>query len=163
MYEFGPWLWAWIVLAAALFIGEIFTAGFFMLPFGIGASAAAVLEFLGVGPVWQWIAFIGVSAIAFMAFRTVVDRLTHEPPVRTGVDRLIGKRGLVIEELVPDSPVGQVRIEREEWRADTPGHQVIPVGTTVVVDSVVGAHLMVHPATAEDDQTHDRTPGEMEK
>lgn len=145
MYEFGPWLWAWIVLAAALFIGEMFTAGFFMLPFGVGASAAAVLEFLGVGPVWQWIAFIGISAVAFLAFRGLADKLTHEPPVKTGVDRLIGKRGVVIEELTPDSSVGQVRIEREEWRADAPGRQMVPVGTTVMVDGVEGTHLVVHP------------------
>lgn len=155
MYEYGPWLWAWIILAALLFVGEMFTAGLFMLPFAIGASAAAVLEFFGIGPVWQWIAFIGVSAVAFLAFRKVAERLTHEPPVKTGVDRLIGKRGLVTEELVPDSPIGQVRIEREDWRADAPGPGVVPVGTSVVVDGVEGAHLLVHPVADRDD----RTPG----
>lgn len=139
------WFWIWISLAALLLIAEIFTVGFFMLPFGIGAAASAVLAFFEVELVWQWVAFVGVSAICFVALRQFADRITQEQPVKTGVDRLVGKSGSVIEELTPDSPVGQVRIEREIWRADAPDSGIVPVGTRVVVDRVEGTHLIVHP------------------
>ena len=140
------WFWVWVLLAAILMIAEIFTAGFFLLPFGIGAAVAALLEFLGVSVGWQWAAFVFVSAAMLVVLRRYADRLTHEPPIRTGVDRLVGKSGVVIEELVPDSPKGMVRIEREEWRADAPGNEPLAVGTRVVVERVDGTHLIVHPA-----------------
>ncbi|MDF1542891.1 MAG: NfeD family protein [Anaerosomatales bacterium] len=139
------WFWVWVLLAAFLLIAEIFTAGFFMLPFGIGAAVAALMEFLGVSVGWQWVAFVVVSALMLIVLRRYADRITHEPPMRTGVDRLVGKSGVVIEELTPDSRVGMVRIEREEWRADAPGNEPVPVGTRVVVDRVDGTHLVVHP------------------
>jgi inner membrane protein len=139
------WFWVWVLLAAFLMIGEIFTAGFFLLPFGIGAAVAALLEFLGLSVAWQWAAFVLVSAAMLVLLRRYADRLTHDQPMRTGVDRLIGKSGTVIEELVDDGPGGMVRIEREEWRADAPGHGTLPVGTRVVVERVDGTHLIVHP------------------
>lgn len=144
------WFWVWVLLAATLMIGEIFTAGFFLLPFGIGAAVAALLEFLGVSVGWQWAAFAFVSAAMLVLLRRYADRLTFEPPMRTGVDRLVGKTGTVIEELVNDSPMGMVRIEREEWRADSPGHDNLPIGTRVVVDRVDGTHLIVHPEPPAD-------------
>jgi membrane protein implicated in regulation of membrane protease activity len=137
------WFWFWVGLAAFLFVGEMFTAGFFMLPFGIGAASAAVVYALGMAPVWQWLAFLAVSAVAFVLLRGFADRMTHEPPSKMGVDRLIGKTGVVIEELAPDSPLGRIRIEREEWRADADTDEAIPEGTRVKVDGVEGTHLMV--------------------
>ena len=38
------WFWFWVILAVILFVGEIFTAGFFLLPFSLGAVAAALGE-----------------------------------------------------------------------------------------------------------------------
>lgn len=144
------WFWVWVLLAAILIVGEIFTAGFFLLPFGIGAATAALLEFLGMSVGWQWVAFVVVSAAMLVLLRRYGDRLTHEPPIRTGVDRLVGKSGTVIEDIVPDSPLGMVRIEREEWRADGASHGRLAVGTRVVVERVDGTHLIVRPVSETD-------------
>ena len=143
------WFWFWVIAAAFFIIGEIFTVQFFMLPFGVGAAAAAVVSFFDLSIGWQWAVFIAVSAIAFLLFRRFADHLTHEPPQKTGVDRLIGKVGVVIEELEAGSPAGQVRIEREEWRADAPGFEPVPAGTRVIVDRVEGTHLIVRPHDSE--------------
>jgi len=75
------WFWIWLLLAAMLLIGEIFTAGFFMLPFGIGAAVAALLAFLGVALVWQWLAFIGVSAACFIFLKNFANRITADQPI----------------------------------------------------------------------------------
>lgn len=139
------WLWLWSILAVVLLIMEIFTAGFFMLPFGIGAGVAAVLAFFDVEPLWQTLTFIAVSTLAFVALRRFADRMTHEPPEKMGADRLIGKGGVVIEELTPNSPVGQVRVDREEWRAEAPDYDLVAVGTKVVVEAIEGTHLKVRP------------------
>ena len=46
---------------------------------------------------------------------------------------------------MPAEERGRVRIEREEWRADTSGHVAIPEGARVIVERVSGTHLVVRP------------------
>lgn len=140
---FDAWFWIWSILALILFVAEIFTAGFFMLPFGLGAVVAALLSYLQVSEILQTVGFIVVSTVAFALLRQLAERMTHEPPQKTGVDRLIGKHGVVTEEIVPDSSYGQVWVEREEWRADAPGEGTLPVGAAVEIYKVEGAHLVV--------------------
>jgi membrane protein implicated in regulation of membrane protease activity len=142
------WFWLWAGLAAVLIVAEMFTAGFFLLPFGIGAAGAAGLNLAGVEIGWQWGAFIAISAMLLLSLRRFADRVTHEPPEKVGVDRLIGKTGTVIEAVEPGDGGGRVRIEREEWRADALGAETIPVGTRVVVEKIVGTHLVVRIADA---------------
>ena len=91
------WFWVWLVAAVVLSMAEIFTAGFFMLPFGIGAAVAAALAYFELSLAWQWIAFIGVSTLSFLVLRRFSDRMTHEPPQKVAGDRLIGKNGTVTE------------------------------------------------------------------
>jgi membrane protein implicated in regulation of membrane protease activity len=138
------WIWIWSVMAAVLIIGEIFTAGFFLLPFGIGAAVAAAMAYFGLALGWQWAGFLVVAISLLLSLRRFADRVTHEPPERVGVDRLIGKRGTVIEDIEPEDGTGRVRIEREEWRADSESSEIIPAGTHVIVDRIVGTHVVVH-------------------
>lgn len=140
------WFWVWVVLAAVLIVGEMFTAGFFLLPFGIAAAMTAALAFVGVPIGWQWAVFLVMSVILMFSLRRFSDRVTHEPPERMGADRLIGKEGVVIEPVEPGDGGGRVRIEREEWRADALGSDVIPVDARVIVEKIVGTHLVVRPA-----------------
>lgn len=142
------WFWVWLGLAAVLIVGEIFTAGFFMLPFGLGAAVAAGLAFVGAPLIWQWVVFLAVSAVLLLSLRRFADRVTHEPPEKVGVDRLIGKQGVVIEAVEPGDGSGRVRIEREEWRADASGGDTIPEGARVTVERISGTHLVVR---AEDE------------
>lgn len=137
------WFWMWLGAAVLMSVAEMFTAGFFMLPIGLGAAVAAVLAWFDVPLMWQWVAFLGSSAAFFLALRGVADRLTHEPPQRMGVDRLIGQTGVVIEALKPHSPEGRIRVDREEWRAETAGDTGVPVGERVTVVSISGTHLIV--------------------
>lgn len=142
---FDAWFWIWVVLAAVLLVAELLTTGLFMLPFGLGAAVAAAMNAFDLALVWQWLGFLGLSLVLFFSLRSLADRLTHEPPVKTGIDRLVGKTGVVIEDLVPDGRTGMVRIMREEWRADAPGYHELAAGTQVVVERVEGAHVVVRP------------------
>lgn len=141
------WFWVWAGLAAILIVGEMFTAGFFLLPFGLGAAAAAGMNFAGLGIGWQWATFLAVAAVLLFSMRRFADRVTHEPPERVGIDRLIGKPGTVIESVEPGDGGGRVRIDREEWRADAEGTETLPVGTRVIVERIVGTHVIVRAAT----------------
>lgn len=135
--------WIWMALAACFVIAEIFTMGFFLLWFGVGALAAGVLALLGLGMGWQLIAFIVISFLLFAISRSFAERFTKTQPPGIGADRFIHKKGVVIEEIDNIKNTGRVRIGKDEWRADSHTDENIPVGKTVEVVSVDGTHLVV--------------------
>ena len=135
--------WIWMALAAVFVVGEMFTAGFFLLWFGIGAAAAGVLALLGLSFPWQLGAFVVVSAVMLGASRRFADRFSKKQPPGIGADRFIGLKGLVLEEIDNSVNTGQVRLQKEEWRADSDGDEVIPVGARIEVVRLVGTHLVV--------------------
>jgi len=136
------WL-IWMIMAAVFIIGEIFTAGFFLLWFGIGAAAAGILAMLDIGAGWQWATFIVVSGLLFVVSRRFAERITKKQPPGIGADRFIGMKGVVLEEVDNTKNTGRVRIEKEEWRADSDTGEVIPVDTRVEVIRLVGTRLIV--------------------
>jgi len=136
------WL-IWAVLAAAFLVGEIFTAGFFLLWFGVGAAAAAVLARLGLGASYQWGSFALISGALVVLSRKFAQKVTKEPPEGVGADRVIGKVGVVLERIDPTTDSGRVRVEKEEWRAESQGGRTIEEGERVEVVGVSGTHLIV--------------------
>lgn len=143
------WRWVWTLLAIGMGIGEIFTAGFFLLPFAIGAAAAAVLAWLGVALVAQWLVFFGVSAIAFAYLRKFIDRQDSQVQPRIGANRWLDARGVVLQDIDPPTGTGMVRIDTEEWRAVSDDGTPIATGTRVIVTDVSGSRLVVSPLGEE--------------
>jgi len=137
--------WVWVVMALFFFIAEMFTAGFVLMCFGIGAAVAALLAFLGLGLAWQLAAFIVVSALAVVLSRPFAERVTGRQPQGVGIDRVLGKPAIVIETIDPLTAQGRVRVDREEWRADAADGVAIPAGATVEVVGVEGTRLRVRP------------------
>jgi len=135
------WRWIWIGAAAVFAIGEIFTAGFFMLPFAFGAVAALPLAWLNVNEVVQLIVFLAVSIISLLLIQRMVKKGDeHQPAV--GANRFLESIGVVIEEIDRVSGRGRVRVETETWRATTDGDP-IPEGTEIRVVEVRGTRLVV--------------------
>ena len=135
--------WVWIAIAAFFVVAEIFHMGFFLLWFGVGAAVAGILSLLGFGMGWQLLSFIVVSAVLFAVSRRFAERFTKKQPPGVGADRFIDKKGVVIEEINNLKNTGRVRIEKDEWRADSDTGEVISPGQTVEVIKVEGTHLVV--------------------
>jgi membrane protein implicated in regulation of membrane protease activity len=138
-------MWRWIWLGAAIFLGfaEMFTAGFFMLPFAGGAVVAFLLSLFGVAPAIQLIAFIVASLLALWWVMTYV-RHEDDEPLRIGANRLLDQHAVVLEPIDRTTGSGRVRMETELWRATTDGPPIEP-GTEVRVVDVRGARLVVVP------------------
>src|SRR5437660_12597513 len=92
------WL-VWFLLAIGLFVGEMFTAGFWLACLAVGAAVAGIVGLIpGLGFVPQGLAF-ALSSIASMA--GLRPRLMHYFPLgpgselRTGVDAPLGNAGNV--------------------------------------------------------------------
>ncbi len=146
--EFQIW-WLWMGLAAVFLIGEIFTEGFFLLWFGVGAALAGTLAIFDVGPVWQWAMFVVASGLLLAVSRRFADRFTHKQPPGIGADRLVGRRGVVLEKIDNMENVGKVRIDKEEWRAESEDDGAIESGTRIEVTRLDGTHAVVRTLTKE--------------
>jgi len=142
------WRWIWLGTVVVFVLGEAATAGtFFLLPFGIGAAAAAVLAFAGLGVGLEWLAFVAVSAASVAALRPLAKRLDAGTPVLgVGAKRWQGETAVVLQDIpAGTAATGLVRVGREEWRAESVDGSAIAVGTVVRVVDVIGTRLRVWP------------------
>lgn len=140
-------LWSWLVLALIFFAVEIFTAGFVLLCFGIGALAAAGLAFFGLGLTWQLVAFILLSSAAVLLSRPFAERVTSTGTQNLAGDRVLGKRAVVLQAIDPITNTGMVRVGTEEWRAESVDHSPLAKDSVVEVVGVEGVRLQVRRTT----------------
>ena len=133
----------WMLAAAALAAGEIFTLGFFLGPIALAAVVAAVVAALGAGAAFQIAAFIVGSLASLALLRPIVQRHLRTPPqLRTGTAALLGSTAVVLERV--DHNGGQVRIGGEVWSARAyDDAQVIEPGARVEVLEIKGATALV--------------------
>lgn len=142
---FGLEIWLiWMILAAIFIVGEIFTAGFFIMWFGVGAAVSGLAALIGVESIgWQLAIFVFISLFLVLISRNLANKMTKEQPAGIGADRFIGKQAVVIEEIDGVKGTGRVRMDREEWRAESETGDIIPVNTRVETVQIEGTHLIV--------------------
>lgn len=110
----------WSILGVVLVIAEIFTLGFVLFWFGIGAFAAALAGWLGVPFGLQFMIFAGVSIILTVMSRTIfANYYSHddEGAVKMGIDSLPGQIGTVTSESKGALNEGAVKVFGSTWTA----------------------------------------------
>jgi membrane protein implicated in regulation of membrane protease activity len=142
------WRWIWAATAVVFYVGEMATAGaFFALPFALGATLATILAFAGVGVTWEWLLFVVTSGIASAILWPLarrLDRRGSRPEGTPGSRRWIGQRAEVIQGIPGGvSQTGLIRLEREQWRAESIDGQPIEAGTVVQVVRIDGTRAIV--------------------
>lgn len=141
----GGWAALWFLAAAVLAIGEMLTAGFFLLPFAAGTAAAGVLALLSIGVALQIITFIVVSIVALWLMQRFATKDFHGELLPVGAARYVGTTVLVIEPVSRLQGTGMVRLGMQDWRATTDGDEEILLDAEVRVVQVRGARLVVEP------------------
>jgi inner membrane protein len=140
------WIWGWVAMMIIFLIAEIFTTGFFLLCFGVGAGAAAIAAYLGVDPFVQILVFIVVSGMAVLLTRPITKRLNEQHRNFVGSDRVLEKPALVLVEINPALGSGMVRVDAEEWRAVSEDGSIIAKDEIVKVIRIDGTRLVVQPS-----------------
>jgi len=143
----------WLILGVALIIAEVFTLGFVLFWFGIGALAAALAGFLGVGWVGQFLVFLVVSGALTAMSRTIFARyLPHNEgeALKTGVDSLPGQVGTVTSGSKGALQEGAVKVFGSTWTAfPEDGETLLLEGEKVEVVRVKGSSIYVRKVTGE--------------
>lgn len=145
----GELAWViWTVLGVMLIIAEIFTPGFVLLWFGVGALAAAFGAAFGAGYPLQFLIFFVVSIALTAASRTIfVNYFTRRDApggLKTGADSLPGKIGTVVSSSRGALHEGAVKVYGSTWTAyPADGEEPLEAGDRVVVESLKGASIYV--------------------
>lgn len=136
--------WAtWIGLAVILALVELMSLDLVLLMFALGALAAAVVAAFGA-PLWfAVLVFAAVSlALLFFVRPSVVARLHAGPTLTSGHDALVGRSGVVTEQV--DAHGGRIKLAGEVWSARTGSEvAVFEIGTEVLVTKIDGATAVV--------------------
>lgn len=140
---------ALILLAAALFIGELFAPGVGALAAG-GAIALAIAGLLlfeqptGIGVSW-WVLFptVLLAGLGALGIGVIAARTRKQPVRDTGPERLIGHETR-IRVVNPEEGTGQVYVEGAWWSVTSSAP--LEEGQRVRVVDVDGLRLEVEPA-----------------
>lgn len=146
----------WIVLGVALVIAEIFTTGFVLLWFGIGALAAALAGLVGFGYPFQFLVFfvvsIGLTAASRTIFSNLFARDDETPELKTGAAALPGQTGTVVTSSSGALHEGAVKVFGSTWTAyPAEGEDPLEAGDRVVVERLQGASIYVRRVGAQPD------------
>lgn len=139
----------WVILAVILIVAEVFTSGFVLLWFGIGALAAGLAGLVGIDSLAvQFLIFAVVSTGLTAASRTIfVNYFSQEKSggsLRSGVDALPGKIGTVVSSSQGALNEGAVKVFGSTWTAyPAAGEAPLEAGERVEVESVQGASIYV--------------------
>ena len=144
---------AWVVLGVALIIAEIFTLGFVLFWFGLGALGAGLAAMAGFGLPIQFAIFAVISIGLTVMSRTIFAKyLPHreDGEVKTGVDSLPGQVGTVTGASKGALNEGAVRVYGSVWTAFPADDDVKLIeGEKVEVVKVKGSSIYVRPVSKE--------------
>jgi membrane protein implicated in regulation of membrane protease activity len=142
----------WLVLGVVLIVAEVFTLGFVLLWFGIGAIAAAMVGLAGGGLGLQFLVFALVSvALTIMSRTLLYDYLPHPGHIlKSGIEALPGKIGTVTHESTGALHEAAVKVYGSTWTAyPIDAETQLKPGEKVEVVEVRGSSIYVRKATRE--------------
>lgn len=141
----------WLIIAGVCFIIEMATVGFFVFWFGIGALLSMLVSiFCPENILLQSIVFVVSSVILLFLTKPLVDRFTRkDKKVETNAYSIIGKKGIVLQDINSTYDIGQVKISGEVWSAKSDDNDVIKKGSQIEVVKIEGVKAVVKPIKIE--------------
>ena len=132
----------WSLVLIATIVIEFETADMVTIWFSVGAIGALIAAALDQNVVVQIGIFIAVSLVLIVLTRPMTKRFMDKTVIKTNVDRFVGMIGTITVE-VPIGGRGEVLVDNSKWIAFSSSEEIIPVGTKVVVQDIVGIKLLV--------------------
>lgn len=136
----------WLGLAILLGVAEMFSLDLILIMLAAGALVGMVAAVLDMHIAIQILAASAASVAALAMVRpTMVKRLHGGPELSLGHGKLVGKQGIVTEDISGLS-AGRIKLAGEFWTAEPYDDTTsILAGETVEVLEIRGATAVVHP------------------
>ncbi len=134
----------WMIVAIIFSVAEGLTLGLTFIWFAGGAVLAMLLSFLKLPVLVQVIGFLLGTTLMLIYTRPVAKKVLKIGAVKTNVDSLIGKEGIVIKDL-ESFTMGQVKVKGQIWTAKPLEDIKVIKGTEVEVIRIEGVKLIVKP------------------
>lgn len=138
----GMDLWIWLILIVVFIVAEAATTALISVWFAVGAAAAMIVSIFTDSLPVQIAVFAVVSAVvlAIMVPTLARRRAGKKPPVTNGAQLAVGKRGVVLQAILPGE-IGRVRVDGLDWQAKSDA--ALPQGARCQVVAADGAVLTV--------------------
>lgn len=136
----------WMLVFLMLVFLELITVALVSIWFAIGALAAFIVSLFIDSIYIQLAVFVVVSSISLMLTRKIVNKINSNK-IPTNLDRVIGKIGIVTEEITRLEP-GEVKVDGKKWSAISA--KKLSVGSKVEILSIDGVKLKVREIKEED-------------
>jgi membrane-bound serine protease (ClpP class) len=131
----------WLVVAFVASVVEVSIPHFGFAFVGAGAVVAAALAFFGASLSMQLTAFVVVLGVSLVVLRSRLLARLGGRGVPSRTESLIGRHGIVTQEIDPALGTGRVNVSGEDWAARSP--EVIAGGTRIRVVAADGIVLEV--------------------
>ena len=135
----------WLIVAGIFFIGEMITTGFLIFWLGIGAILAMIVSFFTDNLIIQTAVFVISSCLLIFFTKPFVDKFItkNEKKVKTNAYSIIGKVGIVIEEINPMLGTGLVKVGTETWSAISEDKSIIKKDAQIEIKEITGVKVVV--------------------
>ena len=141
--------YVWLGAVLLFLVLEGATAAVTSLWFVVGALAALLVAVLD-GALWlQITVFCVVSVALLLALRPWLKKFINPKKVKTNVDAIVGRQGLVLEDIDNLTGTGKVKLDGMEWTARSANGEKIEKDTVVVVEKIEGVKVFVKMQNAE--------------
>jgi membrane protein implicated in regulation of membrane protease activity len=136
----------WLGLTIVLGVAEMFSLDLVLIMLAAGALVGMVAAILDLHIAIQILAASAASVAALAMVRpTMVKRLHGGPELSLGHGKLVGKQGIVTED-ISGLAAGRIKLAGEFWTAEPYDDTTsIKAGETVEVLAIRGATAVVHP------------------
>jgi len=134
----------WLIIAGFFVILEIFTAGFLVFWFGMGALLAMISSLFIKNVVVQAGVFL-VSSTVLLFFTKNLSKSVATTDVKTNAFAIQGKIGKVIVDINPTEGTGQIKVNGEIWSAKSHNDSYIPKDTEITIEKIDGVKAIVLP------------------
>jgi membrane protein implicated in regulation of membrane protease activity len=134
----------WIILIIAFALGEILTVGLTSIWFAGGALAALVCYALGLGMLWQILAFIAVSVVLLAFTRPWALKYVQPHLTKTNYEEVIGADVCLTETVDNRKGTGTAVLRGQEWTARAyDADRIFEAGMIVKVQEIRGVTMYV--------------------
>ncbi len=139
----------WVVMIIIFSIIEGITLGLTSIWFAFAAVVALLLSLIHINIMVQGIVFLILSLVFVIYTRPIAKKYLKIGNVKTNIDALIAKRGVVVKE-IESYNTGQVKVQGQIWTAKSPDFETLKCGDEVEIVDVEGVKLIVKKITIKE-------------